>query len=82
MMAILGRRADVTTTTNSAVCAAAWTREEDKRVLEERPGFACQKVGRLRARVLEASRSLQTAAPGYRRVEVEAVNPANLAARA
>jgi hypothetical protein len=52
------------------------TLEDDKRVLEERLGFAWQEVGRLRAGVLEARTPIQTAAPGYRRVEVETVTAA------
>jgi hypothetical protein len=56
------------------------TLEDDKRVLEERLAYAWQEVGRLRARVLESRPALQTAAPGYRRVEVEVVTPVELAA--
>ena len=54
------------------------TLEDDNRVLEERLGFAWQEVGRLRAKVLDLRPSLQTAAPGSRRVELEAVTAAEL----
>jgi sigma54-dependent transcription regulator len=57
------------------------TLEEDKRVLEERLAFAWQEVNRIRAKLLALGPStLQTAPPGERRVEVEAVTPRQLAA--
>ena len=56
------------------------TLETDKQVLEERLAFAWQEVGQLRAKLRDARPFLQTAAPGYRRVEVEAVTPAEIAA--
>ena len=49
-------------------------------MLEERLAFAWLEVGRIRAKLIEARPPMQTAAPGYRRVEAELVTPAQLAA--
>jgi hypothetical protein len=56
------------------------TLEDDKRVLEERLAFAWHEVSRICAKLLELRPSMQTAPPGKRRVEVDALTPAELAA--
>jgi len=57
------------------------TLETDKRVLEERLAFAWQEVNRIRAKLLALRPSmLETAPPGERRVDLDAVTPAELAA--
>ena len=55
------------------------TLEEDKRVLEERLAFAWQEVSRIREKLSARPSTLQTA-PGERRVDLDAVTPAELAA--
>ena len=54
--------------------------EDDKQLLEERLGFASREVERIRQKLLDSKPSLQTAPPGGRRVDVEAIAPAELEA--